>query len=172
MAGPSPMAQIKGAAITASTPSLPKIEKKQQQPLKQKNAPQPTKTLSKKNFTQSATNLNVGTEKRRPILGYSASRVPVNRFYLERLGNEISRVKMSNIKKKKEQPIDVRFRPGESQRMLNHITTAQHLKSSAEIAPYTEDIKGLQAKNKMMRTFSEDTFRSNLKNIKPKVNFH
>ena len=67
--------------------------------LKQKHTPQPAKTLStKKQFTQSASNLNVGTEKRRPILGYSASRVPVNRFYLERLGNEISRVKMSNIK--------------------------------------------------------------------------
>ena len=58
--------------------------------------------MSKQKMTQSASNLNVGTEKRRPILGYSASRVPVNRFYLERLGNEISRVKMSNIKKKKE----------------------------------------------------------------------
>jgi len=58
--------------------------------------------MQKKHYTQSASNLNTGTEKRRPILGYSASRVPVNRFYLERLGNEISRVKMSNIKKKKE----------------------------------------------------------------------
>lgn len=67
----------------------------------------------------------------------------MNRFYLERLGNEISRVKMSNIKKKKEEPIDIRFRPGESVRMLNSVVTNQHLASSAHIAPYTENINAL-----------------------------
>jgi hypothetical protein len=158
----------------SSTSSLPKLERnKTNTTVKPQLAPQAGHSSLKKTRTKYMSQPNIPTgasDKRRPILGYSASRVPVNRFFLERLGNEISRVKMSNIKRKKEQPMDIRFRSGESVRMLSHMVSQHSLASTCTIMPYTEDITGLQKKNALLRTFSEDVFKKNMKDVKSRIN--
>jgi WD40 repeat protein len=57
----------------------------------------PPAVLAKSSNIDKALSLVKSSSIRRPVLGYAAASVPINRLYLERLGNEINHIKLTNI---------------------------------------------------------------------------
>lgn len=93
-------------------------------------------------------------KKRRPILGYNNGNLPISNIQ-ERVGGELNRIRLNAINKQNEMKQDVRFRPGESIRLLNRAISSQILVQTSVINPYTEDIETLQKKNDMLRKLGE-----------------
>ncbi|OMJ82114.1 hypothetical protein SteCoe_17280 [Stentor coeruleus] len=80
-------------------------------------------------------------ESKRPLIGFSItgvnSNLPIN--------------KPNKIKNKKDRLYDVRYKPGESMRMLKKAISSQNLAISSVLSPYTEDLKTLKKKNELIK---------------------
>lgn len=85
---------------------------------------------------------NKGQGLRRPIIGLVSTGIASN-FGIQK--------KFSNAKLKKELTCDVRFLPGESNRMMSRAISSQNFLQSSVLSPYTEDLKTLQKKNEAVR---------------------
>lgn len=57
----------------------------------------PGASMAKPSNIDKALSLVKNSTTRRPVLGFAAASVPINRLYLERLGNEINHIKLTNI---------------------------------------------------------------------------
>lgn len=125
-----------------------------------------------KSILQSKPNIESLTDlkQKRPVLGYDSPTVPVNRLYIERLSNEINRIKSTKIKLKLNEFSDVKFKPGETLRVLNRAISSHTYCQTNNIMPYTEDIDTLKKKNNLLKTLSPEFQMSKFRNINSKVN--
>ena len=72
---------------------------------------------------------------------------------------------MTNIHKQVLQPSDMKFRPGESVRMMNRAVASHTFAQTAMIQPYTEDINTLKVKHKVIRSFADDLVKNPYKHV-------
>eukprot|EP00358_Blepharisma_japonicum_P005100 CAMPEP_0202944336 /NCGR_PEP_ID=MMETSP1395-20130829/5084_1 /ASSEMBLY_ACC=CAM_ASM_000871 /TAXON_ID=5961 /ORGANISM="Blepharisma japonicum, Strain Stock R1072" /LENGTH=350 /DNA_ID=CAMNT_0049642979 /DNA_START=268 /DNA_END=1318 /DNA_ORIENTATION=+ len=110
-------------------------------------------------------------KKRRPILGYNNGGLPISNVH-ERVGGEMNRIRLNAINKQNEMKQDVRYRPGESIRLLNRAISSQILVQTSVLSPYTEDIETLQKKNEILRKLGEPSLSkkagtSSMTNLQP-----
>ncbi|OMJ89930.1 hypothetical protein SteCoe_7819 [Stentor coeruleus] len=108
----------------------------------------PVKTFYKSNSRQEFPDMQekyikVKSESKRPLIGFGSTGV-VSNFV-------INKPNQSKIKIKKDKLYDVRYKPGESIRMLNKAISSQSLAISSVLSPYTEDLKTLKKKNELIK---------------------
>ena len=80
---------------------------------------------------------------KRTIIGFASTGM-LNNF-------AVKKPHETKIKIKKDDQYDVRFKPGESIRMLNRAISTQTLVQSSVITPYTEDLQTLKKKNELIK---------------------
>lgn len=113
------------------------IEKSEGTPIKSLN-----KYVSKPEFPDPQDrNYKSKNEVKRPIIGFG------NTGVLSNFGSKPP----GKIKIKKNREYDVRYKPGESIKMLNRAISYQTLVQSSIISPYTEDLKTLKKKNERIK---------------------
>jgi WD40 repeat protein len=107
--------------------------------------------------------------KKRPVLGYDSPSVPVNRLYIERLSNEIDRIKSTKIKGKVQTFQDVKFKPGETLRALNRAISSHTYSMTTNLMPYTDDINSLKKKNNLLKSLTPEFELPRFRKVDSKV---